>query len=99
MSRYLSINRCPQCDGKLQQLGDKAFCLDCDWDNLPQRTNLPAKSALFGPNGAVDSEDEDIRPLYRRYLARPARNLVGARIVLVPTEMEHTKLDFGRLKS
>ena len=31
-----SITVCPQCSGKVQVLkGAGAFCLDCDWDDLP----------------------------------------------------------------
>ena len=30
-------NKCPECGGRLRQLGrEGVFCLECDWDNLPR---------------------------------------------------------------
>ena len=45
------ISQCPNCNGEIQNLGTHAFCLDCNWDNLPE---LP-KSLKNQLDSAIDS--------------------------------------------
>ena len=106
------ITQCPNCNSQIQKLGTHAFCLDCDWDNLPE---IPESLIKHQLDSAIDSmgdtplgaftvyvgtdafrsligDVEEEQPTYRGFVVRPARNLVGEMIVILPTEIQQVRL-------